>query len=139
MIDFISKKLKEDAIKMAKQFYTNCGISVIRLKQKLQFFLGLEAYINFSNDLRTLLSSKHKNYKIFYYKDSNLLLRGDGFLVPSISMDEYIHNIAPGLVPYLGEIFNEDEYFIFILELNTTDTEEKNYILTEFSNWNSQY
>lgn len=134
MIDFISKKLKEDAIKMAKQFYTNCGISVIRLKQKLQFFLGLEAYINFSNDLRTLLSSKHKNYKIFYYKDSNLLLRRDGFLVPSISMDEYIHNIAPGLVPYLGEIFNEDEYFIFILELNTTDAEEKNYILTEFSN-----
>lgn len=54
MIDFISKKLKEDAIKMAKQFYTNCGISVIRLKQKLQFFFGLEAYINFSNDVKNI-------------------------------------------------------------------------------------
>ena len=134
MIDFYIKNLKEDAIKRAKHFYTNCGISVIRLKQKLQFFLGLSAYIEFSKELKKLISSKHKNYRIFYYKDSNLLLRGDGFLVPSISMEEYIRNISPGLVPYLGEIFNDDDYLIFILEFKTTDTEEKNDILTKFSN-----
>ena len=38
MIDFYIKKLREDAIKMQEHFYTNCGISVIRIKQKLQFF-----------------------------------------------------------------------------------------------------
>ena len=134
MIDFYSKKLREDAIKMAEQFYTNCGISVIRIKQKLQFVLGLETYMDFSKDLKTFISSKHKNYRLFYYKDSNLLLRGDGFLVPSVSMEEYIHIISPYLVPYLGEIFNEDDYFIFILEFKTTAPEEKSDILTEFSN-----
>lgn len=134
MTDLYIKELREDAIKMAKQFYKNCGISVIRLRKKLQFFLGLDAYIEFSKELKSLIISKHNNYRIFYYKDSNLLLRGDGFLVPSISMEEYIHNVAPVLVQYLEEIFNEDDYLIFILEFNTNDTKEKNYLIKEFSN-----
>ena len=87
--------------------------------------MGLSAYIEFSKELKTLISSKYKNYRIFYYKDSNLLLRDDGFFVPSISMEEYIRNISPGLVPYLGEIFNDDDYLIFILEFKTTDDRRK--------------
>ena len=55
MTDLYIKELREDAIKMAKQFYKNCGISVIRLRKKLQFFLGLDAYIEFSKELKSLI------------------------------------------------------------------------------------
>lgn len=125
-------KLRKEALEMVEQFYKNCGISVIRLRQKLQFYFGIEKYLEFSKDLKSLINSKHNNYRIFYYKDSDLLLRGDGFFTPSFSMEEYIRNIYPGLVPYLDEIFNEDDYLIFILEFYTTEVEEQKIIVTEF-------
>ncbi len=133
MIDFYFEKLKEDAIKMTEQFYKNCGISVVRIRQNLQFFLGLETYLEFTKELKSLIISKHNNYRIFYYKDSYLLARGDGFLIPSISMEEYIYEIYPGLIPDLEKICNEDDYLIFILEFHTKEIEEKNDIIKEFS------
>lgn len=134
MKDYMNDSIKSDAIESSKLFYENCGISVIHVKQKLQFALGIKCYLQFFEDLKQFVNFKHKDYRLFYFKDSDFLSKTVGVTIPKISMEEYIKIVLPGLVPYIHRICNSDDYFIFVIEFKTDDREIRKNIQEEFCN-----